>query len=142
MIISFLVRFKGKRRHRRPRWSNIRLKRRKLNEGGEGEERERKQGDEESEGRSDSEESVKSEEMPSEDACTHCGLPNHPELVRLQREQDAFWDCLGTEGSFLNEKNKMSKLATKKLFKKPLLYNLCIIFIILYNMTSSPFSGL
>lgn len=40
-----------------------------------------KQGEEESEAGSDSEESCKSEEIPSEDACTHCGLPNHPELV-------------------------------------------------------------
>lgn len=46
------------------------------------EDRGRKQGDEESEGGTDSEESYKSEEIPSEDACSHCGLPNHPELVR------------------------------------------------------------
>ena len=31
------------------------------------------------------EESCKSEEIPSEDACTHCGLPNHPELVSHAR---------------------------------------------------------
>ncbi|XP_039986557.1 remodeling and spacing factor 1 isoform X3 [Xiphias gladius] len=74
---------RGKRRHRRPRWSNIRSKRRKLNEGGEVEDRGRKRGEEESEGGSDSEESCKSEEIPSEDACTHCGLPNHPELILL-----------------------------------------------------------
>ncbi|XP_026229146.1 remodeling and spacing factor 1 isoform X2 [Anabas testudineus] len=74
---------KGKRRHRRPRWSNIRSKRRKLNEGGEVEDRGRKRGQEESEAGSDSEESCKSEEIPSEDACTHCGLPNHPELILL-----------------------------------------------------------
>ncbi|KAI3353682.1 hypothetical protein L3Q82_004829 [Scortum barcoo] len=74
---------RGKRRHRRPRWSNIRSKRRKLNEGGEAEDRGRKRGDEESEGGSDSEESYKSEEIPSEDACSHCGLPNHPELILL-----------------------------------------------------------
>lgn len=60
----------------------MRWKRRKLNEGGEAEDRGRKRGEEESEGGSDSEESCKSEEIPSEDACTHCGLPNHPELVR------------------------------------------------------------
>lgn len=30
---------------------------------------------------SESEESYKSEEISSEDACSHCGLPNHPELV-------------------------------------------------------------
>nr|XP_043887294.1 remodeling and spacing factor 1 isoform X2 [Solea senegalensis] len=74
---------RGKRRHRRPRWSNIRSKRRKLNEGEEVEDRRKKQGEEESEGGSDSEESCKSEDIPSEDACTHCGLPNHPELILL-----------------------------------------------------------
>ncbi|XP_041797032.1 remodeling and spacing factor 1 isoform X2 [Chelmon rostratus] len=74
---------RGKRRHRRPRWSNIRSKRRKLNEGGEMEDRRRKRREEESEGGSDSEESCKSEEIPSEDACSHCGLPNHPELILL-----------------------------------------------------------
>lgn len=85
-----LLHFKGKRRHRRPRWSNIRSKRRKLNEGGEVEDRGKKQGEEESEAGSDSEESCKSEEIPSEDACTHCGLPNHPELVR----EEHLWLCL------------------------------------------------
>ncbi|XP_027135849.1 remodeling and spacing factor 1 isoform X1 [Larimichthys crocea] len=74
---------RGKRRHRRPRWSNIRSKRRKLNEGGEVEDRGKKQGEEESDGESDSDESCKSEELPSEDACSHCGLPNHPELILL-----------------------------------------------------------
>ncbi|XP_054453366.1 remodeling and spacing factor 1 isoform X2 [Anoplopoma fimbria] len=74
---------RGKRRHRRPRWSNIRAKRRKPNEGEEAEGRGRKQGEGESEGGSDSEESCKSEEIPSEDACSHCGLPNHPELILL-----------------------------------------------------------
>ncbi|XP_019961067.2 remodeling and spacing factor 1 isoform X2 [Paralichthys olivaceus] len=74
---------RGKRRHRRPRWSNIRSKRRKLNEGTEVEDRGRKREDEDSEGGSDSEESCKSEEIPSEDACSHCGLPNHPELILL-----------------------------------------------------------
>lgn len=83
MTVSlFLLCFKGKRRHRRPRWSNIRTKRRKLNEGGEVEDRGRKREEGESEGGSDSEESYKSEEIPSEDACSQCGLPNHPELVR------------------------------------------------------------
>ncbi|XP_049922399.1 remodeling and spacing factor 1 isoform X1 [Epinephelus moara] len=74
---------RGKRRHRRPRWSNIRAKRRKLNEGEEVEDRGRKRAEGESEGGSDSEESCKSEEIPSEDACSHCGLPNHPELILL-----------------------------------------------------------
>ncbi|XP_063762852.1 remodeling and spacing factor 1 isoform X2 [Eleginops maclovinus] len=74
---------RGKRRHRRPRWSNIRVKKRKLNEGEEVEDRGRKRGEGESEEGSDSEESFKSEEIPSEDACSHCGLPNHPELILL-----------------------------------------------------------
>lgn len=42
------------------------------------EDREKRQGEVES----DSEESYKSGEISSEDACNHCGLPNHPELVR------------------------------------------------------------
>uniref|UniRef100_A0A665TD03 Remodeling and spacing factor 1 n=1 Tax=Echeneis naucrates TaxID=173247 RepID=A0A665TD03_ECHNA len=74
---------RGKRRHRRPRWSNIRSKRRKLCEGGQVEYRGKKPGEDESEGGSDSEETCKSEEIFSEDACTHCGLPNHPELILL-----------------------------------------------------------
>ncbi|XP_067363418.1 remodeling and spacing factor 1 isoform X2 [Channa argus] len=74
---------RGKRRHRRPRWSNIRSKRRKLNEGLEVEDRGRKREEEESEGGTESDESCKSEEIPSEDACSHCGLPNHPELILL-----------------------------------------------------------
>lgn len=46
------------------------------------EDKRRKRGEAQSEGGSDSEESCKSEEIPMEDACSHCGLPNHPELVR------------------------------------------------------------
>lgn len=68
------VLLQGKRRHRR-RWSS--LKRRKLN----GEELGGARGGHEG----PSEESCKSEENPVEDACSHCGLPNHPELVRLGR---------------------------------------------------------
>ncbi|XP_010775587.1 remodeling and spacing factor 1-like [Notothenia coriiceps] len=85
---------RGKRRHRRPRWSNVRVKRRKLNDeeevedrgrkrGEEEEDQGRKRGEEESEEGSDSEELCKSQELPSEDACSHCGLPNHPELILL-----------------------------------------------------------
>ncbi|XP_029922334.1 remodeling and spacing factor 1 isoform X2 [Myripristis murdjan] len=85
---------RGKRRHRRARWSNPRSKRRKLKEGVQEEERgrgqrdeeedkRRERGEEEMEGGSDSEESSQSEEVPNEDACTHCGLPNHPELILL-----------------------------------------------------------
>lgn len=73
--MTFTVVFKGKRRHRCPRWSSNRSKRRKLNEVGEVD-RGKKKGEE-----SESEESYKSEEISSEDACSHCGLPNHPELV-------------------------------------------------------------
>lgn len=52
------------------------------------EDRGRKRGEEESEGGSDSEEeSYKSEEIPSEDACTHCCLPNHPELVSVRSRE-------------------------------------------------------
>ena len=53
------------------------------------EDRGRKRGEGESEGGSDSEESSKSEEIPSEDACSQCGLPNHPELVR----EEHVWLC-------------------------------------------------
>ncbi|CDQ86464.1 unnamed protein product [Oncorhynchus mykiss] len=63
---------KSRRRQRGPRWSNTRAKRCKPNEGGE-----------EGEGSiCDSDDSSQSEEMPNEDPCSHCGLPNHPELVR------------------------------------------------------------
>uniref|UniRef100_H3CKJ8 PHD-type domain-containing protein n=1 Tax=Tetraodon nigroviridis TaxID=99883 RepID=H3CKJ8_TETNG len=68
----------GKRRHRR-RWSSIRFKKRKLN-GGELEPGEGGRGEQEE---ANSEESCKSEENPVEDACSHCGLPNHPELILL-----------------------------------------------------------
>nr|XP_046150320.1 remodeling and spacing factor 1-like isoform X1 [Oncorhynchus gorbuscha] len=69
---------KSRRRHRGARWSNTRAKRCKPNEGGEGEE-----------GRGgggsgcDSDDSSQSEETPNEDPCSHCGLPNHPELILL-----------------------------------------------------------
>ncbi|XP_029628852.1 remodeling and spacing factor 1 isoform X1 [Salmo trutta] len=75
---------KSRRRQRGARWSNTRSKRCKPNEGGEeGEERGRK----EERGREgsicDSDDSNQSEEMPNEDPCSHCGLPNHPELILL-----------------------------------------------------------
>ena len=54
------------------------------------EDRGRKPEDEDSEGGSDSEESCKSEELPSEDACSHCGLPNHPELVTTETSTQVF----------------------------------------------------
>lgn len=78
-MLLFVIRvsaasFQGKRRHGRPRWTNVRPKRHKPNEEEEGEE-------EEKAGSASEEELCKSEEIPTEDACTHCGLPNHPELV-------------------------------------------------------------
>lgn len=78
--------FQVRRRHRRPRWSNPRSKGRKKGpgEGEEGlEERKVKEGNQENyqsdreRNHSDSE----SAEMPNDDPCSHCGLPNHPELV-------------------------------------------------------------
>ncbi|XP_024133753.1 remodeling and spacing factor 1 isoform X1 [Oryzias melastigma] len=78
-LVGEVRKLRGKRRHRRPRWSNVRTKRRKPNEEEEG--RGQKEDGEE---RSDSEEeSCKSTEIPSEDCCSHCGLPNHPELILL-----------------------------------------------------------
>ncbi|XP_007552408.1 remodeling and spacing factor 1 isoform X1 [Poecilia formosa] len=75
---------RGKRRHGRPRWTNVRPKRHKPNEEEEEEEdRRKKRGEEEKEGSASEEELSKSEEIPTEDACTHCGLPNHPELILL-----------------------------------------------------------
>ncbi|XP_037123648.1 remodeling and spacing factor 1 isoform X2 [Syngnathus acus] len=69
---------RGKRRHRHPRWSNI--KRHKHNE----DEANKAAGSKEpSEGGSHSDDSCQSEDVPKEDACTHCGLPNHPELILL-----------------------------------------------------------
>uniref|UniRef100_A0A3P9HBN3 PHD-type domain-containing protein n=1 Tax=Oryzias latipes TaxID=8090 RepID=A0A3P9HBN3_ORYLA len=80
-LVGEVRKLRGKRRHRRPRWSNIRTKRRKLNDDEAMAGRGRKDG---GEGRSDSEvESCKSTEIPSEDCCSHCGLPNHPELILL-----------------------------------------------------------
>ncbi|TNN01540.1 hypothetical protein fugu_010922 [Takifugu bimaculatus] len=77
--VTHIRKQRGKRRHRR-RWSNFRLKKRKLNgegdlEQGDGNQAEQEEGN--------SEESCKSEENPIEDACSHCGLPNHPELILL-----------------------------------------------------------
>ncbi|KAM4742300.1 remodeling and spacing factor 1 isoform 2-T3 [Anableps anableps] len=74
---------KGKRRHGRPRWTNVRPKRHKPNQEGEGEDKGKKGGEEEKGGSTSEEELCKSEEIPTEDACTHCGLPNHPELILL-----------------------------------------------------------
>ncbi|XP_057695400.1 remodeling and spacing factor 1-like isoform X1 [Corythoichthys intestinalis] len=72
---------RGKRRHGCPRWSNVRAKRRKLNE--DDDETGGKAREEASDGGNRSDDSCQSEEIPKEDACTHCGLPNHPELILL-----------------------------------------------------------
>ncbi|XP_047247666.1 remodeling and spacing factor 1 isoform X1 [Girardinichthys multiradiatus] len=75
---------RGKRRHGRPRWTNVRPKRHKPNEEGDEEDKGKKRGEEEEkEGSASEEELCKSKEIPAEDACTHCGLPNHPELILL-----------------------------------------------------------
>ncbi|XP_048120378.1 remodeling and spacing factor 1 [Alosa alosa] len=80
---------KVRRRHRRPRWSNPRSKGRKKGEGEEAlDERKVKEGTQENyqsdreRNHSDSD-SAQSVEMPNDDPCRHCGLPNHPELILL-----------------------------------------------------------
>ncbi|XP_077397282.1 remodeling and spacing factor 1 isoform X1 [Festucalex cinctus] len=72
---------RGKRRHRHPRWSNI--KRHKQNEDDQDASNKAGGGEEASEAGSHSDNSCQSEDVPKEDACTHCGLPNHPELILL-----------------------------------------------------------
>uniref|UniRef100_A0AAR2LB47 PHD-type domain-containing protein n=1 Tax=Pygocentrus nattereri TaxID=42514 RepID=A0AAR2LB47_PYGNA len=72
---------RGKRRHRRPRWSKTRPKKHMKTEVA-------LQADAVCENKSEREEkseseSERSEEAPPEDACKHCGLPNHPELILL-----------------------------------------------------------
>ncbi|XP_070986601.1 remodeling and spacing factor 1-like isoform X2 [Oncorhynchus clarkii lewisi] len=69
---------KSRRRQRGARWSNTRAKRCKPNEGGEEEEEKGGGGS-----GCDSDDSSQSEETPNEDPCSHCGLPNHPELILL-----------------------------------------------------------
>ncbi|XP_057204741.1 remodeling and spacing factor 1 isoform X1 [Triplophysa rosa] len=81
---------KGKRRHRRPRWSKTRAKNCKSKGALEGDEdagddkatndedNKSERGDNKSESDSD-----QSNELPPEDACKHCGLTNHPELILL-----------------------------------------------------------
>lgn len=70
--------FQGKRRHRRPRWSKPTKTRKTEVTLGEDAVCESKceRDDEKSEL-----DSQHSEEAPPEDACKHCSLPNHPELV-------------------------------------------------------------
>lgn len=74
--VSVLCTFQGKRRHRRPRWSKL-PKPRKTEVGADAAcESKAERDDEKSEL-----DSQHSEEAPPEDACKHCSLPNHPELV-------------------------------------------------------------
>ncbi|XP_026865168.2 remodeling and spacing factor 1 isoform X1 [Electrophorus electricus] len=72
---------RGKRRHRRPRWSKTRSKNRKTEGPLEGD----VPGDNKSERDEDKSdmESERSDEVLPEDACKRCGLPNHPELILL-----------------------------------------------------------
>ncbi|XP_001921675.3 remodeling and spacing factor 1 [Danio rerio] len=78
---------KGKRRHRRTRWSRIRMKNCKskvaqeeeaVDDKAENDDNKSEKGDHNSEA-----ESEQSNEFPPEDACKHCGLANHPELILL-----------------------------------------------------------
>uniref|UniRef100_A0A9J8A7D3 Remodeling and spacing factor 1 n=2 Tax=Cyprinus carpio TaxID=7962 RepID=A0A9J8A7D3_CYPCA len=80
--------FKAKRRHRRKCWSKIRTKNCKSKGAQEeevaddkstnNEDNKSEKGDHKSETESD-----QSNEIPPEDACKHCGLTNHPELILL-----------------------------------------------------------
>ncbi|XP_016303147.1 remodeling and spacing factor 1-like [Sinocyclocheilus anshuiensis] len=79
--------FKAKRRHRQKRWSKIRPKSKGAQEREEevtddksanNEDNKSEEGDHKSENESD-----QSNEIPPEDACKHCGLANHPELILL-----------------------------------------------------------
>ncbi|XP_073671892.1 remodeling and spacing factor 1 isoform X3 [Paramisgurnus dabryanus] len=81
---------KAKRRHRRTRWSKIRSKNCKSKEAlpededagddkaTNDEDNKSERGDDKTETDSDG-----SNELPPEDACKHCGLANHPELILL-----------------------------------------------------------
>ncbi|XP_036441284.1 LOW QUALITY PROTEIN: remodeling and spacing factor 1 [Colossoma macropomum] len=73
---------RGKRRHRRPRWSKTRPKKHMKTEVALRADVVCENKSEREEEKSESE-SERSEEAPPEDACKHCGLPNHPELILL-----------------------------------------------------------
>ncbi|XP_053355954.1 remodeling and spacing factor 1 [Clarias gariepinus] len=77
---------KGKRRHRRARWSKpTKIRRTEVVLGGDAVcESKSERDDEKSEL-----DSQHSEEAPPEDACKHCGLPNHPELILLCDQCDS-----------------------------------------------------
>ncbi|GAA6091203.1 remodeling and spacing factor 1 isoform X2 [Tachysurus ichikawai] len=70
---------KGKRRHRRPRWSKpSKIRKIVAIPGGDAACESKSEKDDKSEM-----DSQNSEEAPPEDACKHCGLINHPELILL-----------------------------------------------------------
>ncbi|KAG9272858.1 remodeling and spacing factor 1 [Astyanax mexicanus] len=73
---------RGKRRHRRARWSKTKLKKPCRVEVAPQEDVVPENKPEGAEEKSESE-SEPSEEAPPEDACKHCSLPNHPELILL-----------------------------------------------------------
>ncbi|XP_063061424.1 remodeling and spacing factor 1 [Engraulis encrasicolus] len=82
---------KVRRRHRRPRWSNQRCKARKKGPGEGGEElmeacrtKESSYQSDREQHPSDPEVTLRTKPMTAyDDPCTHCGLPNHPELILL-----------------------------------------------------------
>uniref|UniRef100_A0A8D0CGB8 Remodeling and spacing factor 1b, tandem duplicate 1 n=1 Tax=Scleropages formosus TaxID=113540 RepID=A0A8D0CGB8_SCLFO len=63
----------GRRRQRRARWSNTRTRWRKTKGSSEEEDEEEESDDDDDD----------SDEIPNDDPCKHCGLPNHPELILL-----------------------------------------------------------
>ncbi|XP_052008393.1 remodeling and spacing factor 1 [Xyrauchen texanus] len=73
---------KAKRRHKRTCWSNIRTKNCKSKGVPEVEEELGDDKDNQSE-KGDETDSDQPNELPPEDACKHCGLANHPELILL-----------------------------------------------------------
>ncbi|XP_059421336.1 remodeling and spacing factor 1-like [Carassius carassius] len=75
--------FKAKRRHRRKPWSKIRTKRKREEEVADDKAVNNEDNKSETEDDKSETESDQSNEIPSEDACKHCGLANHPELILL-----------------------------------------------------------
>ncbi|XP_023665293.1 remodeling and spacing factor 1 isoform X1 [Paramormyrops kingsleyae] len=93
---------KGRRRQRRARWSNTRTRWRKTKDSSEDDEEEEEEETEDDDSDEDykvekkkqnrnrqkndsdtSSPSSSEEEIPNDDPCKHCGLPNHPELILL-----------------------------------------------------------
>lgn len=75
--------FKAKRRQRRKPWSKIRTKRKREEEVAEDKAVNNEDNKSETEDNKSETESDQSDEIRSEDACKHCGLANHPELILL-----------------------------------------------------------